>query len=44
VLLGLLSAFGATGEASIDPSQRARILAEGISEAMSGAAVGPSGS
>lgn len=31
---GLIRAFGAVGGESIDPSQKARILAEGISEAM----------
>jgi len=33
-LLGLIRAFGAVGGQSVDPSQKARILAEGISEAM----------
>jgi hypothetical protein len=33
-LLGLVRAFGAIGGESVDPSQKARILAEGISEAM----------
>ncbi len=33
-LFGLAKAFGAVGGESIDPSQKARILAEGISEAM----------
>jgi biopolymer transport protein ExbB/TolQ len=33
-ILGLIKAFGAVGGESIDPSQKARILAEGISEAM----------
>jgi 4-amino-4-deoxy-L-arabinose transferase-like glycosyltransferase len=32
-LVGLVMAFGAVGGESIDPSQKARILAEGISEA-----------
>lgn len=40
VLLGLVSAFGAVGGESVDPSQKARVLAEGISEAMNCAAVG----
>ena len=31
---GLIRAFGAVGGESVDPSQKARILAEGISEAM----------
>jgi biopolymer transport protein ExbB/TolQ len=33
-LLGLVKAFGAVGGESLDPSQKARILAEGIAEAM----------
>lgn len=33
-LLGAIKAFGAVGGESVDPSQRALILAEGISEAM----------
>jgi biopolymer transport protein ExbB len=33
-IAGLIRAFGAVGGESIDPSQKARILAEGISEAM----------
>lgn len=33
-IVGLIRAFGAVGGESIDPSQKARILAEGISEAM----------
>jgi len=33
-LLGMVKAFGAVGGESVDPSQKARILAEGISEAM----------
>ena len=40
VLLGLISAFGAVGGESVDPSQKARILAEGISEAVNCAGVG----
>ncbi|HET9934090.1 MAG TPA: MotA/TolQ/ExbB proton channel family protein [Polyangiaceae bacterium] len=32
--LGLVKAFGAVGGESVDPSQRATILAEGIAEAM----------
>ena len=39
-LLGLIKAFGAVGGESIDPSQKARILAEGISEAMNCTAFG----
>jgi hypothetical protein len=31
---GVIKAFGAVGGESVDPSQKARILAEGISEAM----------
>lgn len=33
-IIGLIRAFGAVGGESVDPSQKARILAEGISEAM----------
>jgi biopolymer transport protein ExbB len=33
-IVGLIKAFGAVGGEAIDPSQKARILAEGISEAM----------
>jgi hypothetical protein len=33
-LQGVVRAFGAVGGESVDPSQKARILAEGISEAM----------
>jgi biopolymer transport protein ExbB len=33
-IYGLIRAFGAVGGESVDPSQKARILAEGISEAM----------
>ena len=32
--LGLIKAFGAVGGESVDPSQKARILGEGISEAI----------
>ena len=39
-LLGLAKAFAAVGGESIDPSQKARILAEGISEAMNCTAFG----
>jgi len=39
-VVGLIKAFGATGGESVDPSQRARILAEGISEAMNWTALG----
>ena len=39
-LIGLVKAFGAVGGESIDPSQRARILAEGLSEAMNCTALG----
>jgi hypothetical protein len=34
VLIGLIKAFGAVGGESVDPSQKARILAEDISGAM----------
>jgi hypothetical protein len=34
MLVGLIKAFGAVGGESIDPSQKARVLAEGISEGM----------
>ena len=37
---GLIAAFGAVGGESVDPSQKARILAEGISEAMNCTAFG----
>jgi hypothetical protein len=40
ILLGVVQASGAVGGVSVDPSQRARVLAEGISEAMNGAALG----
>jgi hypothetical protein len=40
VLLGFVAAFGAVGGESVDPSQKARILAEGIAGAMNCAAVG----
>jgi biopolymer transport protein ExbB/TolQ len=39
-LVGMIKAFGAIGGESVDPSQKARILAEGISEAMNCAAFG----
>lgn len=39
-ILGLIKAFGAVGGESVDPSQKARILAEGISEAMNCTAFG----
>jgi biopolymer transport protein ExbB/TolQ len=39
-LVGLVMAFGAVGGESIDPSQKARMLAEGISEAMNCTAFG----
>ncbi len=38
--VGSLQAFGAIGGESIDPSQRARLLAEGISEALNCIAFG----
>lgn len=37
---GIVKAFGAIGGESIDPSQKARVLAEAISEAMNMAALG----
>ena len=37
---GLVKTFGAVGGESVDPSQKARILAEGISEAMNCTAFG----
>lgn len=40
VLLGMIKLFGAVGGESVDPSQKARLLAEGISEAMNGVAFG----
>ncbi len=39
-LIGVVKAFGAVGGESVDPSQKARILAEGISEAMNCMALG----
>lgn len=39
-LIGMAKAFGAVGGESRDPSQKARILAEGISEAMNCTAFG----
>ncbi|MEB2311625.1 MAG: MotA/TolQ/ExbB proton channel family protein [Sorangiineae bacterium] len=39
-IVGLIKAFGAVGGESIDPSSKARILAEGISEAMNCTAFG----
>lgn len=39
-LVGMIKAFGAVGGESVDPSQKARILAEGISEAMNCVAFG----
>jgi flagellar motor component MotA len=39
-LLGLVKAYGAVGGEDVDPSQKARILAEGISEAMNCTALG----
>ncbi|MBL9110842.1 MAG: MotA/TolQ/ExbB proton channel family protein, partial [Myxococcales bacterium] len=39
-VLGLIESFGAVGGESVDPSQKARILAEGISEAMNCTAFG----
>jgi len=39
-IVGLIKSFGAVGGESVDPSQKARILAEGISEAMNCTAFG----
>ncbi len=39
-IVGLIKAFEAVGGESVDPSQKARILAEGISEAMNCTAFG----
>jgi biopolymer transport protein ExbB/TolQ len=39
-IIGLIVAFGSVGGESVDPSQKARILAEGISEAMNCTAFG----
>lgn len=39
-IVGLIKAFGAVGGESVNPSQKARILAEGISEAMNCTAFG----
>lgn len=39
-IVGLIKAFGAVGGESIDPSSKARILAEGIAEAMNCTAFG----
>src|SRR6185436_18118325 len=39
-VVGLVKAFGAVGGESVDPSQKARILAEGIAEAMNCTAFG----
>ena len=39
-VLGLVKAFGAVGGESADPSQKARILGEGIAEAMNCSAMG----
>lgn len=39
-VLGLVKAFGAVGGESVDPSQKAGILAEGIAEAMNWTALG----
>jgi biopolymer transport protein ExbB/TolQ len=39
-LAGLVKAFAAVGGESVDPSQKARILAEGTSEAMNCTAFG----
>ena len=39
-IVGLIKAFGAVGGEGVDPSQKARILAEGIAEAMNCTAFG----
>ncbi len=39
-LVGLVKAFGAVGGESVDPSQKARMLGQGISEAMNCTAFG----
>lgn len=39
-IAGLIKSFGAVGGESVDPSQKARILAEGIAEAMNCTAFG----
>jgi biopolymer transport protein ExbB/TolQ len=39
-LLGLVKVFGAIGGESVDPSQKARILANGIAEGMNSTALG----
>jgi biopolymer transport protein ExbB len=39
-IVGLIKSFGAVGGESVDPSQKARILAEGIAEAMNCTAFG----
>lgn len=39
-LLGLVKVMGAIGGESVDPSQRARVLADGISEAINCTALG----
>jgi len=39
-LLGLGHAFSSTGSPHVAPSDKARVLAEGISESMNGTAVG----
>jgi biopolymer transport protein ExbB/TolQ len=40
VMLGTVRVFGAIGGQSVDPSQKARMLAEGISETMNSVAFG----
>jgi biopolymer transport protein ExbB/TolQ len=39
-IVGLVKGYGAVGGESVDPSQKARILAEGISVAMNCTALG----
>ncbi len=39
-IIGLIKSFGAVGAESVDPSSKARLLAEGISEAMNCTAFG----
>jgi len=40
VVFGVLTALGAVGGESVDPSNKARLLAEGLSEAMNSTAFG----
>ena len=38
--LGIRRAFSVSGSPHVDPSEKARVLAEGISQSMNGAAIG----